>query len=136
MGGNDLPQTIEAKEMKLIQDSGVTKYPVFWEAFQQQCRVGTAIAGGVLTPPSFNPGPQGEYVTLLRRLIFHAMREMIHEPYEPYPTFLYGRKFAMLNTGDLVLVPASAREGDVVCYFTENVVLSYALRPRAVDAGR
>lgn len=43
---------------------------------------------------------------------------------------LFHRRFALLDCGYMALVPDSAREGDVLCRFVEDMTLCYLLRPR------
>ncbi|KAF7881446.1 hypothetical protein EAF00_011815 [Botryotinia globosa] len=48
-----------------------------------------------------------------------------------FPEVLYDRRFATLEGGTLVLVPATAMTGDVVCWLRPDLTTPFVLREKA-----
>ncbi|KAI9648736.1 hypothetical protein NHQ30_003376 [Ciborinia camelliae] len=67
--------------------------------------------------------------TLSLILWAHARIEDDGTPEAIFSQVLYNRKFAILGNGTLALVPATASQGDVVCFLAADLATPFVLRP-------
>ncbi|TGO45085.1 hypothetical protein BCON_0424g00020 [Botryotinia convoluta] len=68
--------------------------------------------------------------TLSVILLAHAVIDQGEKAERICSEVLYNRKFATLDNGTLVLVPATAMEGDIVCLLAPDSTTHFVLRPK------